>query len=299
MLRSKIKKPVNPAVEAEFARLRERVRPETAVPVPDVAQMVGREISRRERERAEQENASQLAAYKGGPCWSCGSTFSWIRVEVYAETGSAVYQDAPGWKSAGARTVCFVCNQDRRFGGVELSDTDWRGGVALDLLRAAGQARNWIAPAVGSRLAASGVALFWAEHNPKPKTHTSDGQIVDRYRFVDISTIVAALEPPPPRYDVGEACPQCGCRDRWLRTPAVEEAVRVAGHEAGDETRGTTLDRMVNISWGPGTQCDNCGHSVRSGDPAVPEGYFRSGMKTDVSWLPAAHGGDFYGVPTK
>lgn len=193
-------------------------------PVPDVARLVSVELARRDRERADREAAAWMATFTGGPCWACGSTFSWVRRDVAGEPS----EDVPGWQAAGpGRTVCHVCHLDRHFGGgVLLSDRDWRGGVALDLLRAAGSAGFWVAPAVGARLAASRTALFWAEHSPRPATHTSDGAVPDRFGFVDVSTIVGVLAAPKPEYHSGIACPGCGESAMWRHDPGQVDDVR-------------------------------------------------------------------------
>lgn len=219
-------------VDGKFAQLKARrdagrvITPAEVVtppPVPDVAGLVSVELARRDRAAAERERAARMAAFTGGPCWGCGSTFSWVRRDVAGEPS----EDVPGWQAAGpGRTVCHPCHLDRHFGGVLLSDQDWRGGVALDLLRAAGSAGYWVAPAVGARLAASRTPLFWAEHSPRPATHTSDGPVPDRFGFVDVSTIVGVLAAPTPVYRTGIACPGCGESAMWLHDPGQVDDVR-------------------------------------------------------------------------
>lgn len=230
--------------------------------VPDISQLVARELDRRAATAAESQRAAELERLRGGPCSGCGTVLSVVWQDHAGENGTAAIRSEliAYWRSCEGQPVCFECDQLR---GQTYTLADLKASVVYELMPAS-EAKFWLHPALAQRL--RDVPVLWCEQPSRP-VREAPGSVAERFSFVDMSTVLTALAPPRPHLHSGPACPSCGQVDAWTTGPADE--VRIT------DATGKIIDAFQKES----TWCTSC-TSVPSPSRPAP-----MSTSKDPGWL--------------
>jgi hypothetical protein len=176
----------------------------TTAPPVDV-DALARQVREHEARERRQAEATRLAReVTGGPCVYCGTTLSAYREPGRRGTVRGVWFTAPGGKA------CSACDLERRGGRYAdaplLPPEQHRARVLYRLLPELD--RRWLpqhaVPRSGFR---------WWHETPGARPAPPPGD--QRFAYLDLDALRAALAPAPAPLETREPCLRCGLADRW------------------------------------------------------------------------------------
>jgi hypothetical protein len=174
---------------------------QTTAPV-DVGALA-RQVREHEAAERRQAEARRLAReVTGGPCVFCGCTLSAQREGARAPLRGV-------WHTVAGGKCCARCNLDRRNGFVDGAiqpASEHKARVLYELLP---ELRGrWLPQHALAR-----VDFRWFSETPGARPAPPPGD--QRFAYLDLDAVRAALAPASALLETREPCPRCGLADRW------------------------------------------------------------------------------------